>query len=128
MDDDNTKKKKEMDAAAMAELEEERSLVTEELNYDVRDPNGPEMTRWRCLARCVNASMERIARRESRGSRRAAPPPRNLSDHIVFVEPNCDGIEMVLDVQPRDVHLQNRGKLGCWVVNSNEKRGGGSGF
>ena len=53
---------------------------------------------------------------------------RNLSDHILSVEPNCDGIEIVLDVQPRDVHLQNRGKLGCWVVNSNEKRGGGSGF
>lgn len=47
---------------------------------------------------------------------------------FLLSEPNCDGIEIVLDVQPRDVHLQNRGKLGCWVVNSNEKRGGGSGF
>lgn len=61
--------------------------------------------------------------RELRTERSRTPPPRNLSDRILFVEPKCDGIEMVLDVQPRDVHLQKKGRLGCLVVNTNAKRG-----
>ena len=43
--------------------------------------------------------------RESRTERSRTPPPSNLPDRILFVEPKSDGIEMVLDVQPRDVHL-----------------------
>ena len=65
--------------------------------------------------------------RELRTERSRTPPPRNLSDRILFVEPKCDGIEMVLDVQPRDVHLQKKGRLGCWVCELKRETRGGSG-
>ena len=61
--------------------------------------------------------------REPWTERSRTPPPRHLSDRVLFVEPKYDEIEMVLDVQSREVHLQKRGKLGCWVVNSDAKRG-----
>ena len=67
MDDDNKKKQKEMDAAATAQLEEEQSRALALPKSWTTRSRWTRLTRWRCLARCVNESMEGIARWESRG-------------------------------------------------------------
>lgn len=60
----------------------------------------------------------------SREERRSRTPPPSHLEEILFnaQETKCNGVEIILNLSARDVHLDHRGK-GCWVVNAKAKRG-----